>query len=473
LQKSLQNTGDKILHPVRLHNKPWHVLLPVIRKPRTSSPSSIVIVYGFAGLIVIGTILLMLPVSSNTGQFTSILDSFFTATSAVCVTGLAVVDTADHWSLFGQIIICILIQLGGFGFMTSATIFLLAFGRKIGLQERLLIQESMGLVKLGGLINIIKWMLLFTFVTEIIGAGILYLQFNTDYSSGEAIWLSIFHSISAFNNAGFDLLGGFRSFADYNDNPYILLTISALVILGGISFMVIYDIIKAKKWHRLSLDTKLVVVVSSSLLVLGLIVIFLAEANDPAMLGIMSFPQAILNAFFQSVVARTAGFSTINMANVADYALFFTMILMFIGAASGSTGGGIKVNTFGALISTMWSSLKGKEKPGAYGRQFNTLQVYRALTVILVSLGLISVIVFCLTITEDTRFFNLLFETFSAFGTVGLSTGITPDLSIAGKIIIAITMFIGRLGPLTLVLSLIRRQKTIAYNYPEELIRIG
>jgi trk system potassium uptake protein len=473
LQISSQNTGEKIHHPVRLHNKPWHILLPVIHRPRISSPSSLVIVYGFAALIVIGTILLMLPLSSNTGRFTSIIDSFFTATSAVCVTGLTVVGTADHWNLFGQIIICILIQLGGFGFMTSATIFLLAFGRKIGLQERLLIQESMGLVKLGGLINIVKRMLLFTFITEIIGAAILFLQFSAEYPTGEAVWLSFFHSISAFNNAGFDLFGGFRSLTGYYDNPYLLLTISALVILGGISFMVIYDIIKSKKWHKLSLDTKLVLSATLSLLVLGFIVIFLAEAKDPDTLGFMSFPQAILNAFFQSVVARTAGFCTVNMAYVADYALFFTMILMFIGAASGSTGGGIKVNTFGSLIATMWSSLKGKEKAGAYGRQFNTLQVYRALTVIMVSLGLISIIVFILTITETFSFIQLLFETFSAFGTVGLTTGITPDLSIAGKTIIAITMFIGRLGPLTLVLSLIRRQKTTAYSYPEEHIRIG
>jgi trk system potassium uptake protein len=431
------------------------------------------IIYGFIGLIIIGTLLLMLPISSKTGQFTSLINSFFTATSAVCVTGLAVVDTAGYWTLFGQIVICILIQLGGFGFMTSATIFLLAFGKKIGLQERLLIQESMGLVKLGGLINIVKWMLLFTFVTEIIGAVILFFQFSADYSTGEAVWLSVFHSISAFNNCGFDLFGGFRSLTGYYNNPVILLTISALVILGGISFMVIYDVIKAKKWHRLSLDTKLVLSATLSLLVFGFIVILLAEANDPDTMGMMSFPQAMLNAFFQSVVARTAGFCTVNMVYVADYALFFTMILMFIGAASGSTAGGIKVNTFGALIATMWSSLRGKEKAGAYNRQFNTLQVYRALTVIMVSLGLISLIVFLLTITEEFSFIKLLFETFSAFGTVGLSTGITPELSIAGKIIIALTMFIGRLGPLSLILSLIRKQKTTAYNYPEELIRIG
>ena len=187
----------------------------------------------------------------------------------------------------------------------------------------------------------------------------------------------------------------------------------------------------------------------------------------------MTFPQKLLNAFFQSVTARTAGFSTINVGNLADYALFFTMLFMFVGAASGSTAGGVKVNTFGIIAATIWSSLRGRERAGAFGRRFNTLQIHRALTVIIVSLALISLVVFILTITEEFRFLNLLFETFSAFGTVGLSTGITPDLSIAGRLIIAFTMFVGRLGPLTLALALIQRQKITAYNYPEEMVRIG
>lgn len=429
--------------------------------------------YGFAGLIFLGTIFLMLPISSKSGEFTSFIDALFTATSSVCVTGLVVVDTADYWNAFGQAVILILIQLGGFGFMTSATIFMVAIGRRIGLQERLLISESMGLSRLGGLIYIVKRMAIFTLVAEAAGMILFLFHFLKEYSAGKAIWVSLFQSVSAFNNAGFDLFGGFRSLTGYTDSPLVLLVTAVLIILGGISFLVLLDIGNARKWRRLSLDSKIVLTATVALLVSGIILVLLTESGDPGTLGTMSFPEKLMNAFFQSVTARTAGFSTVNMANLEDYALVFTMVLMFIGAASGSTAGGVKVNTIGMLVAAIWSTLRGKENAGAFGRRFSTQQVNRALTIVMVSLGLVSVIVFLLTITEDFRFLNLTFETFSAFGTVGLSTGITPELSTAGRIIIAITMFIGRLGPLTLALALIQRQKITAFKYPEEQIRIG
>lgn len=357
--------------------------------------------------------------------------------------------------------------------MTSATVFLLAFGRRIGLQERLLIRESMGLAQLGGLVTIVKRMALFTLAAELIGAAIFYIFFYTQYSTGTALWVSLFQSISAFNNAGFDLLGSFRSLSDYQGIPLVLLTTSALIFIGGISFLVIFDIVKSRKWGRLSLDSKMVLTTTVSLLAFGIIVIILTESNNHDTLGVMSFPQRLLNAFFQSVTARTAGFSTINMVNVADYTLFVIMLLMFVGGASGSTAGGIKVNTFGMLVATIWSNIRGRERAGTFGRQFNTQQIYRALTLIIVSLGLVSLVVFILTVTEEFHFLNLLFETFSAFGTVGLSTGITPDLSIAGRLVITVTMFAGRLGPLTLALALIQRQQPTVYRYPEEAVRIG
>ncbi|MBN2074764.1 MAG: Trk family potassium uptake protein [Dehalococcoidales bacterium] len=468
-----QKPADRYYRPARRRNRPWRVLLPALPKPKTGSSSSLVLVYGFAGLIILGTLLLMLPVSSKTGDFTSFINALFTSTSAVCVTGLVVVDTADYWTPFGQVVILILIQLGGFGFMTSATIFMLAFGRRIGIQERLLISESMGLTRLGGLVTIVKRMAMFTITAELLGAVIMLFSFSGEYSGGKAAWISLFQSVSAFNNAGFDLFGGFRSLSGHYDVPLVLITTAALIILGGISFLVISDIAGRRKWKRFSLDTKIVLSATAVLLIFGFILVFFTELGDPDTLGFMSIPQKLVNAFFQSVTARTAGFSTINVANLADYALFFTMLFMFVGAASGSTAGGVKVNTFGIIVATMWSSLRGREKAGAFGRRFNTLQVHRALTVIIVSLTLISVIVFILTITEEFRFLNLLFETISAFGTVGLSTGITPDLSVAGRLVITFTMFVGRLGPLTLALALIQRQKTTAYNYPEEMIRIG
>ncbi|HEY41040.1 MAG TPA: Trk family potassium uptake protein [Dehalococcoidia bacterium] len=442
-------------------------------RPRTGGASSLVLIYGFLGAILIGTILLMLPISSRTGEFTSFVDALFTSTSAVCVTGLVVVDTADYWSYFGQGVILVLIQLGGFGFMTSATLFLLMFGRRIGLRERLLIRESMGLARLGGLVKLVRRMAIFAISIEIVGAAVFYICLSIDKPGGPTLWKSVFHSVSAFNNAGFDVFGGFRSLSEYQGDVLMLLTTAVLIIVGGISFLFLADLFQVRKFGRLSLDSKIVLLTTLFLLIVGTAVILLTEYTDPDTLGGFSWPQKVLNAFFQSVTARTAGFSTINMANLADYALFFTMLLMYIGGAAGSTAGGIKVNTFGMLAATMWSTMRGRERPVAFGREFNPQQIYRALVVVMLSLGLLALVVLLLTITEGFSFLNVLFEAVSAFGTVGLSAGITPQLSVAGRLIITATMFIGRLGPLTLALSLIQRQHHVSYRYPTDTVRIG
>jgi len=287
--------------------------------------------------------LLILPISSKTGQPASFVDALFTATSAVCVTGLVVVDTGDYWSLFGQGVILALIQLGGFGFMTSATIFLLAFGRRIGLRERLLIGESMGLPRIGGLVSIVKRMVIFTLLIETIGATVFFIRFSSGNSLGVSVWKSLFHAISAFNNAGFDIFGNFRSLSDYQADPLMIIVTAMLIILGGISFRVVADMLRARSIIRLSLDSKLVLSTTASLLIVGMIVVLATEFNDLNTLGTFLVPQKLLNAFFQSVTARTAGFSAVSMGKMANYALFFTMMLMFIGGASGSTAGGIKV----------------------------------------------------------------------------------------------------------------------------------
>jgi len=463
--------GDRILRIPRVRS--WHVPLPPMPRPRTGGASSLVLIYGFLGAILIGTILLMLPISSRTGEFTSFVDALFTSTSAVCVTGLVVVDTADYWSYFGQGVILVLIQLGGFGFMTSATLFLLMFGRRIGLRERLLIRESMGLARLGGLVKLVRRMAIFAISIEIVGAAVFYICLSIDKPGGPTLWKSVFHSVSAFNNAGFDVFGGFRSLSEYQGDVLMLLTTAVLIIVGGISFLFLADLFQVRKFGRLSLDSKIVLLTTLFLLIVGTAVILLTEYTDPDTLGGFSWPQKVLNAFFQSVTARTAGFSTINMANLADYALFFTMLLMYIGGAAGSTAGGIKVNTFGMLAATMWSTMRGRERPVAFGREFNPQQIYRALVVVMLSLGLLALVVLLLTITEGFSFLNVLFEAVSAFGTVGLSAGITPQLSVAGRLIITATMFIGRLGPLTLALSLIQRQHHVSYRYPTDTVRIG
>ena len=308
---------------------------------------------------------------------------------------------------------------------------------------------------------------------KIVGAAVFYVRLSIDNPGGPTLWTSVFHSISAFNNAGFDVFGGFRSLSGYQGDVLMLLTTAILIIVGGISFLFLADLFQVRRFGRLSLDSKIVLITTLLLLVFGTAIILLTEFKDPDTLGSLSLPQKVLNAFFQSVTARTAGFSTINMANLANYALFFTMLLMYIGGAAGSTAGGIKVNTFGMLGTTMWSTLRGRERPGAFGREFNPQQIYRALVVVMLSIGMLALVVLLLTITEEFRFLDIMFETVSAFGTVGLSAGITPQLSVAGRLIITATMFIGRLGPLTLALSLIQRQHHVNYRYPTDTVRIG
>jgi trk system potassium uptake protein TrkH len=433
-----------------------------------------VLIYGFAAIIAVGTILLILPISSKTGQFTNPVDALFTATSAVCVTGLVVVDTGTHWSHFGQAVLLILIQVGGFGFMTSATILFLAMGRRIGLRERLLIGESVGVTRPGGMVKLVRRAAMFVLIVEGIGAIVLFLRFLTlGTPAGTALWRGVFHAVSAFNNCGMDIMGGFRSLLDYQGDPTVLLTMAVLIIFGGIGYLVVDDVVKNRSFSRLSADSKLVLVTTISLLALGTIFILIAESTNPTTFGALSPPQKLLVSFFQSVTPRTAGFSAIDVGKMIAPSLFFTMFLMFVGGASGSTAGGVKVNTFGVLISAGLSAIRGNEHPVAFGRELMPRTVYRALALVMFYLGLVTVVVLALSITEKLGFVNLLFETFSALGTVGLSTGITPELSVAGRLIITAAMFVGRLGPLTFVSVLTARQQPIKYRYPKEIIRIG
>lgn len=446
---------------------------PAIKRTTGPKASLWTLVYGFAAMIAIGSVLLVLPYSSNSGQWTSPVDALFTATSSVCVTGLVVVDTLDYWSFFGQFVIMTLIQFGGFGYMVITTLALVALGRRIGLRERLLIGESVGLARIGGAVALVRNMVLFTLVAEIIGTGLFYLRFSEEYPLWTAIWKSAFQAVSAFNNAGFDIFGNFRSLAGFQSDYLILLSTAGLVFLGGISFLVVEDLLRSRKPKSFSIDTKMVLSVTLFLLALGTAVTMITEYSNPSTMGAMPITEKVLNAFFQSVTSRTAGFSAISTASMADYALFFTMFLMLIGGASGSAAGGIKVNTFGLIIATIWSALRGRQYPGAFEREFMIAQVFRALAVLVLAFGVVGLVTFALSITEGFDFIRLLFEAVSAFGTVGLSTGVTPDLSIAGRLMIIITMFIGRLGPLTLTLALVRAQKVHPYRYPKEILRIG
>ena len=472
LRRRIVKPGDRMFRVPRPSQ--WQVLLPSIARPREGGGiSTLVIAYGFAAIILIGTLLLMLPIATTDGVSPHPTVALFTSTSAVCVTGLQVVDTNDFWSPFGEIVILALIQIGGFGFMTTATIILLALGRRIGLRERLLIKEAMGVTQLGGVVRIVRQMMFFTLIAEVLGTALFYLRLSTQFPHGQALWKSVFQSVSAFNNCGFDLFGGFKSLSEYQSDPLVILTTAGLIILGGISYMVVLDMLRHRSFTRFSLDSKMVLTTTFFLLAFGTLVILLAEMNNPDTLGSLTLPQKILNSFFHAVTPRTAGFASLKIGSFAIYSLFFTMLLMFIGGASGSTAGGIKVNTFGLLVATIISTLRGNEHPTAFQRAINIEQINRALTLVILSVVFIFTVVFCLTIIENLDFIDLLFETISAFGTVGLSTGVTPLLSVAGRILIIVTMFVGRIGPLTLILSLTLRQQHSDYNFPREAVRIG
>jgi len=453
--------------------KPWRMRITEPLKQKNGDPSPAVLILGFAVLIGIGALLLILPISSQTGEITPPGDAFFSAASAVCVTGLVVRDTGTYWSLFGQAVILILIQLGGLGFMTSATLLVIALGRHIGLREKLLVGESLGIRRLGGLTNLIRNIAIFTFASELIGTLMFYFYFSSHTIDGMPIWESIFQAVSSFNNAGFDLFGSFSSLADYPHDTFLLLTTAVLAILGGISYVVVADVFARKRFSYFALDTKIVLTSTATLLLLGMAVILFTEFSNPATLGGLAVSDKLVVSFFQSVTARTSGFTAISMSSVTHYCLFFIIVLMFIGGASGSTAGGIKVNTFGILIATLISSLRGQEFAGAFEREFVTQQIYRALAVVILSLAIITMVVFVLTITEKYDFLDLFFEAVSAFANVGLSTGVTSGLSLTGKLTITFTMFIGRLGPLAIALALIERQRPSTFRYPQEAVRIG
>ncbi|MBN1190725.1 MAG: hypothetical protein JXA46_13305 [Dehalococcoidales bacterium] len=446
-----------------------------MKVPKSSNPfsSTLLLVAGFAGMIILGTILLIFPVSSSSGQFTSPVDAFFTATSAVCVTGLVVVDTGTHWSTFGQAVLLVLFQIGGLGFITGATVLLMLFAGRFGLRERLVITESMGLDRLGGLLGIVAKVALFSLIIELAGVCIFYIRGLVTGDGITSLWTAFFHSISAFNNCGMDIFGDYKSVSGFQgDTPFLLVT-ALLVITGSTGYIVIANILSKRKFNRLTLDSKMVLVSTLALITLASFIIFGLEYSNPATLGPLAVPQKMVVAFFQAVIPRTAGFSAIDVAGFRSSSLFFVIVLMFIGGSSGSTAGGIKINTFGVLIATVIGTLKGKPRIDVFGRQLPYETIYRAITLTVFYLGMAGLVMLLLSISEPFAIEKIFFETFSALSTVGLTTGITPYLSTGGKVIVILAMFIGRLGPLVLMATLGRRRIIADIEYPRESVRIG
>lgn len=433
-----------------------------------------VLAIGFIVLILVGAILLSLPISSRNGTYTNFIDSLFVSTSATCVTGLVTVDTGTHWSYFGKIVIMLLIQIGGLGFMSVATLFALLFGRKITLKERLIIHQSLNSFSIQGLVKMSKYILIFTFAVEMIGAGLLSTQFVPEFGWAKGLFYGVFHSISAFCNAGIDLIGEFRSVTIYSNNSVIILTISFLIIIGGLGFFVWQEVYNLESIKKMSLHSKLAISTTIMLILVGSILMFLLEMDNPNTIKNMPAKEKVLSSFFAAVVPRTAGFNSISTSDMSAGGKFLTIILMFIGGSPGSTAGGIKTTTMALLIMTVVSVVKGREDAEMYERRIGKELVYRALVVAVAAVTVVLISTMILSITEKgVSMEAILYESVSAFGTVGLTLGLTTKLSVVGKITIAIVMYVGRLGPLTIALSLVKRSFPGSIKYPKDKILIG
>ncbi len=433
-----------------------------------------ILVLGFAGLILLGSILLTLPIASQNGESVGFVNALFTAASAVAVTGLVVVDTLTHWTTFGHVVILVLIQIGGLGIITMGTLFALVLGRKINFRERVIMQEAMNKITVSGVVRLAKYVLIMTFLFEGIGAVILATRFVPIYGLGKGIWLSVFHSISAFCNAGFDLIGNFQSLTPFVSDPVVSIVVALLIILGGIGFVVILELMEKKSFKKLSLHSKMTLSITGFLLLLGFIIVLALEFDNPETMGNLGFGGKLLSGFFHSVTPRTAGFNTLPMDKLMMGTIVMTIVFMFIGGSSAGTAGGVKVTTLGVILATITSVIKGKQDTESFKRKLPRDLVNRSLTIITLSIGLVILVTFVLSVTEDATFKETFFEAVSAFGTVGLSLGITTELSTIGKIVITLTMFFGRVGPLTVFMALAeRRQASSAIAYPDEEIMIG
>lgn len=440
---------------------------------------------GFLAVILIGAFLLSLPISHNDGEWFGFTDSLFTATSCVCVTGLVVADTAIEFTLFGQIVIILLIQIGGLGFMTLATVMFIVFGKKINLQSRIYMQESVSEDNLKGVVRLAQKIVIYTLAFEAMGAFILSFQFTKDFGVGEGIFKAIFMSVSAFCNAGFDVLGAnygaFSSLAHYQNNPLVLLTLGMLIIMGGLGFAVITDIISRKKSNRLRAHSKAVLLMTTILIVLGTAMFLGFEYNNPKTIGNMSFGNKLLNSLFQAITPRTAGFQVLNQANLTVSGATLTMVLMFIGASPASTGGGIKTTTFLIMIAYLWSNLRGEKELVLNKKQITAAQLKKAVAIIITAVLVIVGSVMIISIAEGVNgnkyagFEEILFESISAFSTVGLSMGITPTLSVVSKLMLCLVMLIGRTGPITMGFALVKKVNKTQVNikYPNSDIMVG
>jgi trk system potassium uptake protein TrkH len=443
--------------------------------PKQLSPSQ-VLVSGLAVLVGAGTLLLWLPASAAS-QRLALVDAFFTSVSAVCVTGLIVVDTSADLSLFGQLVVLILIQTGGLGYMAITTVVAAAVGRRLSVLERVTLQEALNVQSMEGLIQFALTVFKLTLAFEVIGALVLTARWAGEMGGWRAAYFGVFHAVSAFNNAGFTLFPD--NLIRYRGDWIVNLVVCALVISGGLGFIVLTELGRRRQGRRLTVHTRLVVTTSAFLIVAGTFVIFVLERTNPRTLGPLGPLEAMLAAFFQAVVPRTAGFNTLDIGGLMPPTLFVIMILMFIGAAPGGTGGGVKVTTFSITVAALWATVRGMTEPTVFHRRIPSPLVARAFFISLIAFLALNGVAGLLLVSEGRELLPTLFETTSAFGTVGLSTGEGTPLSLAGhfsgtgKLLVAAMMFMGRIGPLTLAVAVAHGAGQPPIRYPEGKILVG
>ena len=430
---------------------------------------------GFFMVIAVGTLLLMLPISNKDGNFCSLPDALFTATSATCVTGLVVVDTYTNWTIFGQLVILLMIQIGGLGFITVSVLISLFLKKKIGLEKRNLIQESISSTSLSGVVKLVRSIIRGTILFEGIGAVLLATRFIPKMGIIKGIYYGIFHSVSAFCNAGFDLMGymePYSSLVHFYDDFLVNFTIMALIVIGGLGFIVWADLRKNKfEFKKYCLHTKIVIIATFLLIFGGAIGFALFERNG-IMAGMNPY-EVTLTSLFASVTARTAGFNTIDLAQMSQGSKMLTVLLMFIGGSPGSTAGGIKTTTFVVFVVYIWSNLRNASGCNIYGRRISDDAIKKSNMVLGLNLGVSIIAILLICGMQSFPMEDLLLEVFSAIGTVGLSTGITRDLNLISQMIIAILMFCGRIGSMTFALTFAYKRNNSKLLYPEETINVG
>lgn len=442
---------------------------PIKKKKRLSSFQ--IIILGFVGVILLGALLLMLPISSRGGVVTPFNQTLFTSTSAVCVTGLIVQDTATHWSLFGQIIILALIQVGGLGVITMAASFVLLSGKRFSFSQRNTMQNAISAPSLGGIVRLTKFVVKGTAIIEVTGAVIMMPVFVQSHGA-RGVWMAIFHSVSAFCNAGFDLMGTpdrkFASLTALSDHPVVNIVIMLLIIIGGIGFMTWRDVITNKfRFKRYRLQSKIVIVTSAILIAIPALLYFFYDFAQ------LPIAQRIFGSLFQAVTPRTAGFNTLDLNSMSKFGLAVMIILMLIGGSPGSTAGGMKTVTVAVLFKNAIASFKRKEDPECFGRRIESGTVKTATTLFLMYFTLCFMSAAVISMVEDLPFGVCIFETASAVGTVGLTLGITPGLGVISQVILILLMFLGRVGGLTIIYAALSGSTKKLTKLPKESITVG